>query len=226
MIRNVSLDEISDGKLYDINDMVKVNCNGCQGCSACCQGMGHSIILDPLDVFQLSKGLTQSFQELLQNYVELNVVDSIILPNLKMLEDTERCSFLNKEGRCSIHGFRPGICRLFPLGRYWDNDSFRYIHQIHECNYPHKTKIKVQKWIDTPDLQKNHQFVIEWHNLLKEIQSLIQSSQDDKLAKDLNMFLLNTFFVEAYDYQIDFYEQYHIRYLKIKKLLTVLTSTV
>ena len=34
MRRNVDLNEISDGKLYTSNDMVKADCYECQGCSA------------------------------------------------------------------------------------------------------------------------------------------------------------------------------------------------
>lgn len=40
MKRNVNLEEISDGRLYDENDMVKAGCDDCKGCSACCRGMG------------------------------------------------------------------------------------------------------------------------------------------------------------------------------------------
>lgn len=40
MKRNVDLNEISDGRLYSANDMVKVECGDCAGCSACCQNMG------------------------------------------------------------------------------------------------------------------------------------------------------------------------------------------
>ena len=32
MERNVSMDEISDGKLYGLNDMVRADCGGCKGC--------------------------------------------------------------------------------------------------------------------------------------------------------------------------------------------------
>ena len=73
------------------------------------------MVLDPYDVFRLEEGLGQSFQELLTYGLELNVVDGVILPNLKMTGDGERCSFLNPEGRCSIHPYRPGFCRMFPL---------------------------------------------------------------------------------------------------------------
>ena len=48
-----------------------------------------------------------------------------------MNNEKEACYFLNEEGRCSIHSFRPGICRLFPLGRFYEEEGFRYFLQIH-----------------------------------------------------------------------------------------------
>ena len=57
MERDINLDEISDGKLYDANDMVKVGCSDCAGCSACCHGMGETIVLDPYDIWQLTSHL-------------------------------------------------------------------------------------------------------------------------------------------------------------------------
>ena len=74
MKRNVSLEEISDGRLYTSNDMVKADCGDCEGCSACCHGMGESIILDPLDIYRLTTNLEMSFEALLNQYIELNVV--------------------------------------------------------------------------------------------------------------------------------------------------------
>ena len=50
MLRDIDLNEISDGRLYTANDMVKADCMGCQGCASCCQGMGDSIVLDPYDM--------------------------------------------------------------------------------------------------------------------------------------------------------------------------------
>ena len=37
MLRDIDLNEISDGRLYTANDMVKADCMGCQGCASCCQ---------------------------------------------------------------------------------------------------------------------------------------------------------------------------------------------
>ena len=150
MRRQVSLDEISDGKLYDLNDCVKADCHDCQGCSSCCRGMGSSILLDPLDVHRLRMHLGKSFDELLEEALELRMVDGTILPNLRMAGSREACVFLSGEGRCGIHAARPGICRLFPLGRYYEEHKFRYFLQVHECSKTNRSKVKVKKWIDTP----------------------------------------------------------------------------
>ena len=117
MLREIDLDAVSDGRRYRQNDMVKAGCNDCKGCSDCCRNMGSSIVLDPYDCFELCKNLKESFEKLLSYAIELQVVDGIILPNLKMTGNEETCTFLNEQGRCSIHSFRPGFCRMFPLGR-------------------------------------------------------------------------------------------------------------
>ena len=78
MRREQTLEEISDGKLYDSNDMVKADCHNCEGCCDCCQGMGDSVILDPFDVHRLSIGLKKPAEQLLQECLELGVSDGNI----------------------------------------------------------------------------------------------------------------------------------------------------
>ena len=69
MFRNIDLEEVSDGRFYGWNDMVKVGCHDCEGCSACCHGMGSSILLDPLDVFRLCKATGRSFGDMLEKEI-------------------------------------------------------------------------------------------------------------------------------------------------------------
>lgn len=221
MIRQVSIEEISDGRLYGLNDMVKADCQDCKGCSACCRGMGNSITLDPLDVDRLSKGLHLSVEELLETKLELNTVDGNILPNLKMSGKEESCIFLSDEGRCTIHPIRPGICRLFPLGRYYQNDSFQYFLQIHECKKTNRSKIKVYKWIDTPDLKKNQKYISDWHYFLKDTQRVIKESDDLQMIRNLNVYILNRFYVKEYSPDRDFYEQFYERLQEAKDLLAL-----
>ena len=63
MEREVDMKEVSDGKLYTANDLVRADCGGCKGCSACCRGMGTSVTLDPWDVYMLCRGLLVCFEE-------------------------------------------------------------------------------------------------------------------------------------------------------------------
>lgn len=225
MKRNVSLEDISDGRLYSENDMVRADCHDCRGCSACCRGMGKSVILDPYDVYRLTLGLKKTMQELLMEQAELNVVDGVVLPNLRMMGKEEQCGFLDPQGRCSIHPLRPGICRLFPLGRYYENGSFRYFLQTVECNAA-RSKIKISKWIDTPRLDQNSRFVIAWHYLLNQIEDIVRQKMaeqtdnaEDDFCRQLNMFLLQNFYLTAYDGKRDFYEQFEERMVKFRQVV-------
>lgn len=218
MKRYVTLEEISDGKLYNLNDMVKADCHGCIGCSKCCKGMGSSITLDAYDVYRLTTHLQRSFEELLQTALELNVVDGVILPNLRMAGEDECCSFLDEQGRCSIHEARPGICRIFPLGRYYEEDGFRYFLQTGECPGS-RSKVKVGKWIDTPNLKENQEFILAWHGLLKMVEEIVLSTEEDELRKKVNMLFLNLFFIAPYASETDFYQQFYSRLKQFEEIL-------
>ena len=64
MRREVRMEDISDGKLYRAEDLVRAGCGGCEGCSACCRHMGESVILDPLDIYNLNIGAKVGLGEL------------------------------------------------------------------------------------------------------------------------------------------------------------------
>lgn len=209
MERNIDMKEVSDGKLYTANDLVKTDCNGCHGCSACCRGMGQSVTLDPYDIFCLCRELKISFEGLLLDKIELNIADRLILPNMRMEGEEEACVFLNQEGRCRIHAFRPGMCRLFPLGRFYENGTFRYFLQVHECPKESKTKVKVKKWLGIPKLQQYEQYICDWHDFLKEMRKRVEA--DPEQIKEISMAILKRFYMEPYDTEKDFYEQFYSR---------------
>ena len=119
MIRDIDLKEISDGKLYDLNDMAKLGVDDCSGCHACCCGMGDSITLDPYDVYRLEKGLGKSFEELLASNLELRVADGIILPCLKMAKMNVRpVLFLMKKGAAAFTDSGPESADYFLWAEY------------------------------------------------------------------------------------------------------------
>lgn len=211
MKREIRMEEISDGKLYGPEDMVRAGCGDCAGCSACCRGMGNSVIVDPLDIYRLNILGKVGMNELFSGYLEFHVEDGVILPHLKMAGEEEACGFLDDSGRCRIHPFRPGLCRLFPLGRFYEDGGFRYFLQVNECRRTSRSKVKVKRFIDTPDLEENERFVTDWHYFLLDVQEFLKKGAGQEKAKEINMKLLQIFFLTPYSGDRDFYEQFRER---------------
>ncbi len=218
MKREMNLNEVSDGKLYGINDMVKADCQDCVGCSSCCNGMGESIVLDPLDIYRLKKSMNLTFEGLMESYIELNIVDHVILPNLKMNKNSGNCNLLDENGRCSIHVARPGICRIFPLGRIYEKGSFQYFLQINECEKKNRTKIKVSKWIDSERIKENQDFIGKWHYFIKDVEKMIVSGEPEEM-KPVSMYVLNLFYVKVFEENEDFYAQMRNRMIEAREAL-------
>lgn len=198
MQRECSMEDISDGRLYGPNDMVRADTGMCPDCSRCCTNVGNTIVLDPFDLWRMKKKTGKNVQELIDSgKIELNVVDGLILPDIAMDKDN-KCGFLSDKGRCSIHDARPGICRLFPLGRIYSEDDFSYFLQTDECPKSDRTKIKVKKWLDEKNIELNHIFIKEWHFFIKDIGNrLCQLKKQGKgeIVNEITMFILNSFFV-------------------------------
>ena len=219
-------------RLYTARDMAKIGCDDCKGCSYCCQEMGESVVLTPFDICELTQHLGRSFDELMEDKIELYMTDGMVLPNLKMSGETkaygskEVCGFLNEEGRCSIHAFRPGLCRLFPLGRNYEIKQmetedgikeikgFQYFIVKDSCPNLNGTKVKIEKWLGIPNLKKNEEFITEWHYFCKdfqeEMQKLLRAGEDDKVKK-INLSMLELFYRKPYEKGRSFYEQFEER---------------
>ena len=211
MKRNVRLEDITDGKIYDYNDMVRVDTGGCKECYVCCTGMGDSVVLDPYDINRLMQGLQCTFDDLLATKIGMHVEELLVLPHMKIEGKEERCSCLGEEGRCTIHAYRPGVCRLFPLGRYYMEDRFNYILQIHECVKKNKAKIRVKNWIDNPDGKQYDDYVLAWREFKKNAQAYMLESQDEQKIKEMNMYIIENFYKKPYSQKLDFYTQFYNR---------------
>ena len=179
MEREIDLQEVSDGRLYTSTDMVKLGCNDCSGCSECCRVVEDTIILDPYDISQLCQALKADF-------------------HLKLKEGRGGCTFLDDAGRCMIHDYRPGFCRMFPMGRIYENGDFQYFLQVHECPYPNKTKVKLKKWLGIPELARYERFVKDWHFFLKDTERKLAEAENEEIPKKINLFLLQQFFQKPY----------------------------
>ena len=184
------LDKISDGKLYDIEDMVKADTCGCNGCNDCCLDVGDLVVLTPFDVYEIVNCLGVTFDDLLGDKIELRQNNKILLPYLKM-QDNNRCSFLNEKGRCIIHSKRPNICRMFPLGRVYQDNDFKYFLQIGNCPKEDLKDVKVSDWVGIENYDENKEFILEWYKLTKALAFRLKFVRDEKEIEEINQILLD-----------------------------------
>ena len=68
----------------------------------------------------------------------------------------------------------------------------------------------MKKWLDTPELKKYEQFVNDWHYYLKDLERQVE--EDPGKMKPLSMELLKRFYMNQYDMERDFYEQFYDRF--------------
>lgn len=215
------LDKISDGKLYDIEDVVKADTCGCNGCNDCCLDVGDLVVLTPFDVYEIVNCLGVTFNDLLGDKIELHQNNKILLPYLKM-QDNNRCSFLNEKGRCIIHSKRPNICRMFPLGRVYQDNDFKYFLQIGNCPKEDLKDVKVSDWVGIENYNENKEFILEWYKLTKALAFRLKFVRDEKEIEEINQILLDS----CYHIDIEEGENFYYVFLQclpnIKKRLGII----
>lgn len=212
MRRELDLKTGTDGKKYSFRDMAKLGCNDCFGCSDCCKSVDDTIVLDPWDVFNLSKATKLMPVELNGRYMELGVVDGVILPHISMSKGA--CGFLNEKGRCSIHELRPGFCRLYPLGRLYENEDYSYVLLTNQCIAQRTTKVKISKWLELENPKAYHDFIVKWHYFIKQYQDcFVNNTSENEMeeAKNVSLKILKHFYLTPYNTDADFYAQFESR---------------
>lgn len=214
------LDKISDGRLYDIEDVVKADTCGCDGCSDCCKDVGDLVVLTPFDIYEMTTYLNTDFDKLLGDKILLRENNKITLPYLKMQDENKNCSFLDKNGRCTIHLKRPNICRLFPLGRAYQDNDFKYFLQVDNCPKDELKDVKVSQWINIENYNENKKFILEWYKFIKALTFRLKFVRDEKEIAHINEILLDNFYRVKIDN--DFYKSFEELLPKVKNKLGII----
>ena len=103
------------------SDPVQLSC-GTAGCSANCCTNGPHIILNPYEIALICRAAGVSYEDLL-DLVETDRVNGF---PLVMLPREPACPFWTDNG-CRIYEARPLACRLFPLGRVFENGASSFV---------------------------------------------------------------------------------------------------
>lgn len=111
------------------DDRVELSC-GKDGCPANCCTNGPPVVLNPYEIARICAGAGLSYEDL------LDIVDTDRaggLPLVLLLRDPS-CSFWTGQG-CRVYADRPLACRLFPLGRVFENSrSHIVLPQRNACS--------------------------------------------------------------------------------------------
>ena len=171
--------------LLTADDHADIECNDCIGCeNSCCRELSSSITLDSFDMALLKRGLGKSFDELLEeNLSEFKMINGAPVPILGNKPDKSECVFLREDGRGSIHPYRAGICRMYPLARLWQgNGNFAYYLQPGECTHRTTKSTKVADWLGYEDMEAYEKEIKAYHARLKEhrMQYISATAQEDR----------------------------------------------
>ena len=202
--------EISDGRLYGSKDIVRADAGGCRDCSRCCEDMCDTISLDPYDIYSLCKGLGKDYDSLIkEEYIVISLHNLVSMPHIN--DRGSGCGFLDEKNRCSVHKFRPGICRLFPLGRYYHDETVSYILQTYGCTKEERGEVRVCDWLEISDIDAYEEYILKWHDVVKKISDFMKEPAEPGVKPKIHESFLKHFYEQPYDFSKEFYPQIYDR---------------
>lgn len=180
--------------VLNLEDRFSFSCNCC---GDCCKNR-DDILVNPYDIFRLSKGLNISDSQLLQMYCEVYIGSTSKIPLVRICFPGGVCSFL-KNDKCSVHSFKPSVCKLYPLGRGMVGESGDVFYFKQDVSCGGKDTQLVKDWVKDLD----EKVFIKW------------STSFFKLMTDKNYKLLVEKFTSCEEevYKMFFYSVFDILYL-------------
>ena len=213
------LKEIADNldKLrIGVDDSFKFHCTMCGRCCFYRQ----DILLNPKDVYNISKELGLSPQEMIEQYCESYIGGDSRMPivRLKPRGSVQRCPLL-KNHKCSVHKNKPTVCALFPIGRCLKmdekevkditTDDILYIFQNPGCGDEGESHT-VREWLESFGMSVEDEYFIEWQKTVTEL-CLIFRKVEKMLSPNTMLMVWQSAFVGLYlhyDMAVDFMPQF------------------
>lgn len=138
----------------------------CKECGSCCRKRQQPIMVTTCDIYYAMKAIGSTPTESLKKHFRFIIGHDSHLPVVLLKErDDGSCSFLRK-GKCSIHQNKPMVCRLYPLGRYYDgtDKKYHYFTQPNSCE-GNKQKTTLQEWLTSFDIPAHEEENLLWSKL-------------------------------------------------------------
>ncbi len=123
--------------------------------NSCCRDKRLTIY--PYDLLRLRRGLELSSQQVLEQFITLEIDPDSGWPELRIQLMEDGCCPFVKEAGCSIYAHRPTCCRIFPLTRavaaQGANEIFLATVNTGCLGWEDPRQLTTEQWIEEQGLQ-------------------------------------------------------------------------
>jgi Fe-S-cluster containining protein len=206
----------------------------CYGCGKCCKNR-EDILLNPKDLFNIALSLGKSTAEVMDSICDRYIGGSSRIPlvRLQPVGKNMVCPLL-KDNRCTVHALKPGVCALFPLGRFVKynaedgkadlsgNASVSYLLNPIECG-GHRNNT-VRRWLESFGLDPNDPYYLRWTDFFMNMSNYVRNLESAERKLPPQGFVaiwsvLQHLLYENYDTAQDFMPQFEDNIAKARELI-------
>ena len=186
----------------------------CECCGRCCRNLENALMIDPMDIFNLSQYLRKQGsemigpEEMLARYAHPALLDGCYpIFQLNTEGGDHACVFL-KDGRCSVYEARPQVCRMYPFGaepgeRGRDFNYYLCTEQPHHFT---DRSVKVKDWLGANFSKASREFLKAHYQALPVLGKAIRSLGEQGYKRLMFKILYYLYF--GYDLEKPFLPQY------------------
>ena len=180
----------------------------CRLCGDCCRRVENSIMLEPLDAYNLGRYLLEhgggvdNIEDVYGQYAHPSMLhDAYPIFLLNTQGEDQSCIFL-KDSKCSVYEGRPRVCRLYPFTVKGGDRGRRFMYyQCLDSRASHfkGSKVKIGDWMFRNFTKDAKAFMEMEASMLPELGMLLR-----KLGPDgRRQFLFRLLYYRYYNYELD-----------------------
>lgn len=196
----------------------------CQKCAECCRHVEDALMLEPMDIYYLSKHLREQGEtvdgpeDVLERYAHPALIDKLPIFQLNSTGDDHACVFL-KEGRCSVYDARPQVCRMYPFGTAPGSQGKEFIYYLCTERKHHfgSGLVRVKDWLSDNFTKEVKDFYREEYDVLPLLGKTLRKIGEERVRRLLFQLLYCLYY--GYDLDKPFLPQYKENMMALKKLL-------
>lgn len=173
----------------------------CSMCGKCCIHR-EDILLNPKDVYSMSKELKITPEKLIDQYCEMYIGSDSRVPIVRLAPrgQMRRCP-LFKNRKCIVHSAKPAVCAMYPLGRCMAVENVPgadaregktlYILNHTECGDASGT-YTVREWLGMFGIPAEDEFFKKWQKtavyLAQKFNEMEKHAGGDEMMASGNIF--------------------------------------